>query len=154
MRVSRKENGPAGVGAPRDPAHRERESTVDTARITHPVPRPNTRELRALALVEDRFEEIAASHRGGRYTVPASGGGTYSVTYTACEESCECLGWQYGHTCYHVLAVCVVRAKTGVCCECGRRARHRDLYPVGDDHLTYFEGDQLCEACAVGAGIL
>jgi hypothetical protein len=128
---------------------------VDTARIAHPVPRPNTRELRALALAEERFEEIAASHRGGRYTVPASGGGSYAVTYTARSESCGCPDWQIrGATCYHVLAVAVVRAKTGVCCECGRRARHRDLYSVEDDSLTYFEGDELCEACAIGAGIL
>jgi hypothetical protein len=126
---------------------------MDTARIAHPAP-PNTRELRALALAERAFEEIAQSHRGGRYTVPASGGGSYAVTYTVGAESCECKDWEFGHTCYHVLAVCVVRAKTGVCSECGRRARHRDLYEVGDDSLTYFEGDQLCEACAIGAGIL
>ncbi len=124
---------------------------MDTARITHPA-LPNTRELRALALAERCFEEIASSPRGGRYTVPASGGGSYSVTYTAREESCECKDWEFGHTCYHILAAAVVRAKTGICCECGRRAR--DLYEVGDDHLTYFEGDRLCEACAVGAGIL
>jgi hypothetical protein len=127
---------------------------VDTARIAHPAP-PNTRELRAVDLAERCFEEIAASHRGGRYTVPASSGGSYAVTYTARSESCECPDWQIrGATCYHVLAVAVVRAKTGICAGCGRRARHRDLYPVGDDHLTYFEGDQLCEACAIGAGIL
>ncbi len=126
---------------------------MDTARIAHPV-RPNTRELRAVDLAERCFEEIAASHRGGRYTVPASGGGTYSVTYTACEESCECKDWEFGHTCYHVLAVCVVRAKTGICAGCGARFRHRDLYEVGDDSLTFFEGDVVCEGCAGAHGEL
>ncbi len=122
--------------------------------IAHPAP-PNTRELRALALAERCFEEIASSHRGGTYTVPASGGGSYAVTYRRDHEACECPDWTIrGATCYHVMAVAVVRAKTGICCECGRRFCHRDLYEVGEDHLTYFEGDMLCEACAMGAGVL
>ena len=160
------ENGPAEGGSSPGPGPQKGELTVDTARITHPVPvkLPNTRELRALDLAERCFEEIASSHRGGTYTVPASGGGSYtvpasgggaySVTYTARDESCECKDWEFGHACYHVLAVAVVRAKTGICCECGRRFRHRELYEVGDDHLTYFAGDQLCEACAIDAGVL
>jgi hypothetical protein len=87
---------------------------------------PNTRELRALALAEERFEEIALSHRGGTYTVPSlHGEHAYSVTYTAREESCSCRDWEFGHTCYHVLAAAVVRAKTGVCSGCCRRFRHR-----------------------------
>ncbi len=122
-------------------------------------PRPKvpgtTRELRALALAEIALDEIAASHRGGRYTVPASGGGTYTVTLTRDQEGCECADWQIrGATCYHILCCAVIRAKTGICCECGRRARHRDLSPVGEDHLSYFEGDLLCEGCAAGAGVL
>jgi hypothetical protein len=48
----------------------------------------STRELRALVLAEERFEEIARSHRGGLYTVPSlHGDHTYAVTYTAREES-------------------------------------------------------------------
>lgn len=129
---------------------------MDTARIAHPV-RPNTRELRALDLAERCFEEIAASHRGGVYDVPASGGGSYSVTYTARSESCECPDWQIrGATCYHVMAAAVVRAKTGICCGCGRRFRHRDLLELVEgehDGLTYFDGDQLCPGCAAGAGL-
>ena len=40
-------------------------------------------------------------------------------------------------------------------CE-GCRERHagRGLYEVGEDHLTFFEGDALCGACAVGHGVL
>lgn len=130
---------------------------MDTARITHPVPRPNTRELRALELAERCFEEIALSHRGGVYEVPASGGGSYSVTYTRDEEGCECPDWQVrGATCYHVMAVCVVRAKTGVCSGCGRRFRRRDLLELVEgehDNLTYFDGDLLCVGCAADAGL-
>lgn len=131
---------------------------MDTARITHPVPAklPNTRELRALDLAERWFEEIASSHHGGIYTVPASGGGSYSVTYTARSESCECKDWAFGHTCYHILAAAVVRAKSGICAGCGSRFRHRELAEVLDHHesLTFFAGDQVCEACAIGAGVL
>jgi len=128
---------------------------VDTARITHPVPQPNTREMRALALAEWRFEEIALSHRGGLYSVPSlHGDQTYSVTYTAREESCGCRDWEFSHTCYHVLAAAVVRAKTGVCAGCGRRARYRELVEVlEEDHLTFYDGDVVCEACAANHGV-
>jgi hypothetical protein len=129
---------------------------MDTITVAHPAPRPNTREHRALELAEGRFEEIALSHRGGAYTVPASSGGTYAVRYTAREESCGCKGWEFGHTCYHVMAAAVVRAKTGICSSCGRRFRHRELVELTEDNhddLTYFDGDLLCSACADGAGV-
>ena len=125
--------------------------------IAQPRTVPNTRELRALALAEERFEEIARSHHGGRYTVPSlHGDHTYTVTYTARDESCQCKDWEFGHTCYHVLAAAVVRAKTGVCSGCGRRFRHRELVEVledNHDNLTYFDGDLLCPACADNAGV-
>jgi hypothetical protein len=120
---------------------------------------PNTRELRALALAGEHFEEIALSHRGGTYTVPASSEarGSYDVTYTAREESCSCPDWQIrGAVCYHIMACAVVRAKSGVCAGCGARFRHRELVEVQEDHesLTWFVGDRLCEACASATGIL
>ena len=116
----------------------------------------DTRELRALDLAEHYFEEIAASHRGGLYTVPSlHGEHRYTVTYTAREESCSCRDWEFGHTCYHVLAACIVRAKTGICAGCGRRFRHRDMVEVlEEDHLTFYEGDVVCEACARDHGVL
>jgi len=129
---------------------------VTNASLAQPRSR-NTRELRALALAGEHFEEIAASHRGGLYTVPASGGGSYDVTYTAREESCSCPDWQIrGAVCYHVMAAAVVRAKTGVCAGCGRRFRHRELVEgVEDNHdaLTHFDGDLLCPTCADNAGV-
>jgi hypothetical protein len=133
---------------------------VDTARIAHPAHRPNTntRELRALDLAKERFEEIALSHRGGLYTVPSlHGEHAYDVTYTARKESCPCPDWQIrGATCYHVLAAAVIRAKTGVCAGCGRRFRHRELVELHEDNhdgLTYFDGDLLCPGCAGNAGV-
>lgn len=75
----------------------------------------DTREMRALALAEQHLEEIAESQRhDGRYTVPSlHGPHTYTVTYTDHTESCDCLDWQVrGATCYHVLAVAVVKTKT------------------------------------------
>ena len=130
---------------------------MDTARITHPAPL-DTRELRALVLAEERFEEIAASHRGGLYSVPSlHGDHSYDVTYTARDESCPCPDWQIrGAVCYHVMAAAVVRAKTGVCSGCVRRSRHRELVECVEgnhDNLTYFDGDILCPECADNAGV-
>lgn len=119
--------------------------------------RTDTRESRGLRLAQERFEEIALSHRGGRYTVPSlHGEHAYGVTYTAREESCSCRDWEFGHTCYHVLAAAVVRAKTGICAGCGHRFRHRELVEVVEgnhDGLTYFDGDQLCRVCADNAAV-
>src|SRR5215213_12014092 len=100
-----------------------------TTTISVPEPtRTDTREARGLRLAQERFEEIALSHRGGRYTVPSlHGGHHYAVTYTARVESCQCKDWDLGHTCYHILAAAVVRAKTGICSGCGRRFRHGEL---------------------------
>jgi SWIM zinc finger len=116
----------------------------------------DTREARGLRLAQERFEEIALSHRGGRYTVPSlHGEHAYGVTYSAREESCSCPDWEFGHTCYHVLAAAVVRAKTSICAGCGHRFRHRELVEVlEEDHLTFYEGDAVCETCARNHGVL
>jgi hypothetical protein len=133
------------------------DTTESSAPPAHQRTLRTTRELRALALAEERFEEIALSHRGGRYTVPSlHGEHSYTVTYTAREEGCHCPDWEFGHTCYHVLAACVVRAKSGVCSGCGRRFGHRDLVECVEgshDDLTYFHGDLLCPSCADAAGV-
>jgi SWIM zinc finger len=130
---------------------------VTSTSLAHPRTVPNTRELRALDLAEGHFEAIAASHRGGRYTVPSlHGGHHYDVTYTARDEACSCKDWEFGHTCYHILAAAVVRAKTGICSGCGRRFRHRQLTELTEDNhdgLTHFDGDNLCPACADDAGL-
>jgi len=80
------------------------------------APRPDTRELRALALYRTRGAEIV---RTGPWTylVPAcSGGEPYAVNYR--RESCDCLdftmprrGREVGEPCKHVYAVGIHRAK-------------------------------------------
>jgi len=40
------------------------------------------------------------------------------------------------------------------CDSCGGRFGGRDLHPVGGDHLTFFEGDELCGECARRHGVL
>ncbi len=40
------------------------------------------------------------------------------------------------------------------CAGCGGRYSGRDLFEVGDDNLTFFEGDELCEGCAADHGVL
>ncbi len=113
---------------------------------------PNTREIRALALAEERFEEIAASHRRGAWTVPsASSDRTYTVRYARDEESCECPDHQYrGVNCVHILAAAVVKAKSAPCDGCGRRVRRSELAEVVES-LTYHEGDVLCPSCAASS---
>jgi hypothetical protein len=129
-------------------------TTTTTIPETTPT---DTREALGLRLAQERFEEIARSHRGGRYTVPSLlGEHAYGVIYTAREESCNCRDWEFGHTCYHVLAAAVVRAKTGICAGCGHRFRHRELVECVEgnhDDLTHFHGDLLCRTCADNAAV-
>ena len=40
------------------------------------------------------------------------------------------------------------------CASCGGRFSGQDLFEVGDDHLTFFEGDELCRSCARNHGSL
>ena len=79
----------------------------------------------------------------------------YEVTLGRRGEFCECADFEHrGQACKHVVAAMVARAKTGPCAECGRRFRHRDLYPIPEGDLTYFEGDELCPEHAASHGVL
>ena len=40
------------------------------------------------------------------------------------------------------------------CASCRGRFEGRDLFAVRDDHMTFFEGDELCRSCARNHGIL
>ena len=40
------------------------------------------------------------------------------------------------------------------CAGCGGRFQGQDLFEVGNDNLTFFEGDELCHSCAQDHGIL
>lgn len=59
-----------------------------------------------------------------------------------------------GERCKHETAARYVKARTATCSGCGVRFRHRDLNEVGDDNLTFFEGDLLCGRCGLDHGVL
>ena len=46
----------------------------------------------------------------------------------------------------------VIRLRS--CAGCRGRFQGRDLFEVRDNHLTFFEGDELCRSCARKHGIL
>jgi hypothetical protein len=52
------------------------------------------------------------------------------------------------------IAKTVARMLMGSCIDCGVSGRDAILYPVGDDHLTFFSGDELCRECAIEHGAL
>ena len=74
------------------------------------APRPDTRELRALALYRTRGAEIVRTGPW-TYTVPScTGAGFWAVNYRA--ESCDCPDFlRRGVACKHVYAVGIRRAK-------------------------------------------
>jgi hypothetical protein len=44
--------------------------------------------------------------------------------------------------------------RSRTCAGCNDRFLGQDLIEVGDDHLTFFEGDELCRPCARAHGVL
>ena len=116
------------------------------------------RVLRAQALFAERgglIEKVGPDF----YLVPSQDGERfYHVDYR--EESCDCPDFTYrGVACVHVYAVGVKlakrRAKKSAACDgCSGVFPRRDLFEVGDDHLTFFEGDELCRECALDHGVL
>jgi hypothetical protein len=83
---------------------------------------------------------------------------TYEVTLGALGEYCECVDFEIRHPqggCKHIVAATLRKAKTFQCQGCGERYSNRELYEVVDPgHLTFFEGDALCEECALNHGVL
>jgi hypothetical protein len=127
---------------------------MTTTTIPEPA-RTDIRERRGLELYRERGEEIKHV-RGSVWSVPScSREGVYLVDLRA--GICTCADMPpAGEACKHVMAACIVRAKTGVCAGCGLRFRRRDMVEcVEDDHdgLTYFDGDLLCPGCADAAGV-
>lgn len=47
----------------------------------------------------------------------------------------------------------MARILAGGCADCGASGLEHELYPVPDDHLTFFSDDELCEECAGNHGI-
>ncbi len=84
---------------------------MDDVRITHPAPRPNTREQRALELYRERGRDIQRIAED-IYRVPSQDGTrSYDVHYGQREE-CPCPDHLYrGVNCVHILAVGIYHAK-------------------------------------------
>ena len=125
--------------------------------LAHPAP-TTTREQRGLALWREHAAEIRFDAAERVWLVPStsdSGTSVYEVTIGRNGASCECRDFEFrGSGCKHIVAATVARAKTGRCDGCGGRFPRRDMYEVGDDNLTFFEGDELCRPCAGRHGVL
>jgi hypothetical protein len=105
--------------------------------------RQSTRELRGRDLYLEHADEIR--FEDGVWLVPSQHDATsvYEVTLGRRGEFCECADFEHrSQACKHMVAAMIFRAKTGPCAEGGRRFRHRDLYPVPEGDLTYFDGDE------------
>lgn len=113
-----------------------------------------TREERGLQLFLDHGTEIwrIEPHL---YRVPSCTSTTvYLVTTRRGQEHCPCPDHEHrGAGCQHLIAARIFRSKSGECASCKGRFLHRDLYEVGPDHLTWFEGDELCSGCAKKSGL-
>ncbi len=132
--------------------------------LPQPTPQPNAPEvvleyvLRGLGIAELRGDEILGSYQGGgRWLVPSgtAANGLYEVRVGVRPERnrCESRGFASHKHCSHIVAAQRVSKRSGVCDGCGERAWRRDMYEVGDDHLSFFEGDELCRPCAGRAGV-
>jgi hypothetical protein len=116
---------------------------------------PSTREARGLALYREHADEITFSE--GVWLVPSLSEETtvYEVRIGTRSASCECRDHGFRHIdCIHIHAATIAKAKTRTCDACGGRFRGRNLVEVGDDSLTFFEGDELCRPCARAHGEL
>jgi hypothetical protein len=120
--------------------------------LAQPAPQ-TTRFERGITLAVERFEEI---HRIAPWiwSVPScSGPGVHAVNLKISECSCPDRT-PTGEECKHLSAARYVKARTATCSGCSGRFRHRDMYEVGDDNLTFFEGVLLCRECAGDHGVL
>ncbi len=117
-----------------------------------PAP-PATRFERGIALAQEHFEEITRV-APWIWSVPScSGAGVHAVDLK--HGTCTCADrTPTGETDKHVTAAKFVKAKTATCLGCGERFRHRDLLEVGEDNLSFFEGDLVCIGCAGAHGVL
>ncbi len=114
---------------------------------------PTTCFERGIALAQEHFEEITRV-APWIWSVPsATGAGVHAVNLKTGECSCEDRT-PADETDKHVVAARYKKAKTATCSGCSERLRHRDLYEVGGDNLTFFEGDLVCEDRAANHGVL
>ncbi len=127
---------------------------MDTKSLAQPAQR-STRFERGIALAQERFCEITRI-APWIWSVPScSGPGVHLVNLKTGECSCPDRTPE-GETDKHIVAAKYKKARTATCAGCGERVRHRELVEViGDNNLTFFEGDLLCvRECAGAHGVL
>ncbi len=114
---------------------------------------PSTRYERGIALGIEKFEDIVRV-APWEWEVPSCSGETVYLANLK-HSACSCPDRPpAGEVCKHETAARYKKAKTATCIGCGGRFLHRDLYDVGEDSLTFFEGDVLCGGCASAHGVL
>lgn len=121
--------------------------------VTEVYRKEGTRETRGIVLAIEHFDEIV---RVAPFTwsIPNSAGDdTYEVNTK--HNTCTCPDHAFNEVrCKHMAAVSYKKAKTALCSSCQERKLHRDLYPVPEDHLTFFDGELLCLECCLDHGVL
>ncbi len=128
--------------------------TQDSAPSAQPSTlKHSTRLQRGIALAEERFEEIRRIEPWIWAVPSCTGSGVYVVDLKAGECSCPDRP-PAPEKCKHLSAAAYKKARTATCAGCGERLRHRELYEVGEDNLTFFEGDLLCRPCGRAHGAL
>jgi hypothetical protein len=123
--------------------------------------REGSRIARGITLYRDHAEEIA-DIGDDFFLVPSSEPGRSYVVDLE-REVCDCP--DRTKRCKHVTAATLYRAKQreskirtflrallSECIVCGTRESD-EFVTVGDDHLTFFEGDELCSGCAQEHGV-
>ncbi len=91
-------------------------------------------------------------HRSGSYEereCAACLSGLVYVERTGWVECGACLG-----TGRAVVFVYPKARRLRECASCGGRFSGRDLFAIGEDHMTFFEGDELCRSCAYRHDVL
>jgi len=125
--------------------------------IAHPAHQStlklSARLQRGINLAEERFEEITRTAPYIWRVPSCTGEHTYTVNLKT--RTCNCPDRPPApEKCKHYSAAAYNKAKSGTCAGCHERVRHRNLYEVGEDSLTFFEGDLLCHECARAHGVL
>jgi hypothetical protein len=122
------------------------------------VHQPNSRIEHGRRLYAEHAEDIV--FQDGVWLVPSQNTHTsrYEVVIGYRGEWCECSDWTYRSPeggCLHIVAATLARAKTFRCEGCGDRFPNREMFQIMEpDHLSFFEGDPLCESCAGNHGVL
>ena len=127
--------------------------------VAQPGQEPQTRIERGRKLFEEHADSIWFDRRLRCWIVPSQHDSTsvYEVRLGR-EEECECKDFEYRSPaggCVHIIAATLKRAKTFRCEGCGERFPNREMFEIMEpDHLTFFEGDPICEQCGLDHGVL